>query len=247
MGTLIDSANSDLTNIIARYRMDRGLVLDGGKVAVIADQSGGGYHLRQLDPSLRSIAPSARTALNSQQCIPFTGTEYYESIKALPASVNGYHIGVICEPLAATATFEMWKHMLALASEGAISGVITGTQVDAQWIPNTTATPPFLRRDAGGSYASGIGLGVEWDFSVDADPTRLSPNVTVRPAGGSPSTAFLVSTSPASTGGADVQSLVWRLFEGFEGYVAEVIICDAGQAAVDDFLTSTDIVTRYGL
>lgn len=241
-GVLVDSASSDLTDIVARYRMDRGIVLDGGKVAVIADVSGNGHHLRQLDPSLRATSPRTRSALNSAVCIGTTGTEYYESVKKFPASTAGYHIGVICEPLLTLADFEMWRLQLPLSTEGQISGPISGNIVDAQWVPNQTATPPYLERDPSGTYISGVGIGLEWDFSPSSG--RLVPDVTTRKVGGSPSTSFTVTTSPV--GGADVQSLVWRLFEGFHGYIAEVIICDAGQASVDDFITSTDIVSRYG-
>ena len=244
VGTLVDSANTDLTNIVARYRMDRGLVLDGGKVAVIADQSGNGHHLRQLDPALRAPAPLVRVSLG-QECIGFTGVEYYETVKALPASVAGYFVAMILEPTASLATFEPWSAQLPVSTEGDIVGRIVGTQVDGEWVPNATATPPFKHSQVSGTYAAGVGLGIGWNFVVDADPTRLAPELSVRRVGGSAVAGALVSTSPAGVGAADVQALVWRLLEGFRGYVAEVIVCSAGQAAADDFHTSADIVSRY--
>ncbi len=240
-GVLVDSVSA-FDSVVARYRFDRGLVVDGGKVASFADQSGNGYHMRQLDPALRAVVPEARALLNGQDALPFTGVEYYESVRALPASSAGYYIGMIVEPTTlAIPDYEPWELLLPLATEGQIESLISGGAVRGQWVPDADASPPYLH-DESTQYASSNGFALCWRFNPSSG--RLEPGLFVRPVGAAGAASSSVSVS--ATGAADVQELVWRLFHGFRGYVAEVVICAAPQGSADAFATSTDIVTRYG-
>lgn len=243
-GILTDSVSSGLSQVVARYRMDRGLVLDGGKIAGIADQSGNGHHLRQLDPSLRAIAPITRTALNNQLCAQFTGVEYYDSVKALPASTAGYYVAIVLEPTTTSiADFAPWRHLLPLSTAGQISAKLSGDRIDAQWLPNATATPPYLASVAPGVYTTGFGWAICWRFAPSGGLLVPTASITKSSAGGTTASAA-VSVSPV--GAADVQSLVWRFLEGFRGYVAEILVCAATQSTTQAFATSADVVTRYG-
>ena len=243
-GVLVDSATT-LDGVIARYRMDRGIMLDGGKVAVIADQSGNGHHLRQLDPALRATAPATRALLNSQLAIPLTGVEYYDSVKALPPSSAGYYVGMIVEPSSlAIPDFQPWELLLPLATEGQISSLISGSTIVGQWVPDAVSTPPYMFEETT-AYATSNGFALCWRFNPSS--VRLVPSLFVRPAGSGGTAGLLVSESPLGVGASDVQELVWRLFAGFRGHVAEVIICKAPQSNANAFAVSADIVSRYAL
>ncbi len=238
---LTDSASADLDGIVARWRMDRGIARDGGRVAAIADQTGRGHHLRQLLPSRRATLPEPRTALNGALAIGFTGAEFYETVKPLPESDAGYHVAMVLEPDDVTVSFEPWKPLLPLAGEGQLAGRLVGTNVFGEWRASAAAEPPSMALASHPGLAPASRAGIGWDFVRSGD--LLVPQVAIQ-AAGSVSTSVLVSSSPVGAG--DVQSLVWRLFEGFRGYVAEVIVCEAGQGSADAFFTSADIAARYG-
>jgi hypothetical protein len=244
---LSDSATVDCTSIVARYRMDRGIVIDGGKVAGIADLTGNGYHLRQLDPSKRCGVPETRASLNSQLALPFSGSEEYSCVKAYPASAAGYHIGMVIEAGPVAADIQPWRLQLPLTTEGQIRGkLLTSYKVQSEWEPNATATPDYVSRDGAVLTTPGQGLAIGWDFPIDADPARLKAQHVLRMLG-VPIASGVITVSPAGVGSADVQSLVAIFGESFVGYVAEIIVCTSAQAAIDDFVSSADIVSRYSI